>query len=288
MEYCRRVLEHSHRILAHENFDCNICIEETEKSRSQNDGTYHDKSLTDFDKRKLLDYFIIPKNECWMCNVHFDDIDGQLEHFRNNHECDHCNRLELLPSLQERRKHILFLHNACKYCGFIPARFAKDEDSHTCSRQKCFFCGIVYESVEKCFDHFSTFHCTICSWMTFPSTKDKRNHTIDNHIFCKFCGEEFLIKSLKLSHESCHDQTSIKRCWLCKSSFCEIEEAEKHFSDYHCDHCRLKKFKSPEEKRDHFIDQHECSYCQEEFEHKFLKTWHEDKHKKEKMSLNLN
>ena len=55
--------------------DCKVCQQEESKSPSLKiNGT------------KILERVILPPNECWICNLKFEDSASQVNHFADNHE----------------------------------------------------------------------------------------------------------------------------------------------------------------------------------------------------------
>ena len=58
---------------------CKICQEEEEKSKTLK-----------LQRTSLIERVILPKNECWICNLKFDNTNNQIKHFSLIHECDSC------------------------------------------------------------------------------------------------------------------------------------------------------------------------------------------------------
>ena len=55
--------------------NCKVCKQEEAKSPSlMINGT------------KILERVILPPNECWICNLKFEDSASQVNHFADNHE----------------------------------------------------------------------------------------------------------------------------------------------------------------------------------------------------------
>ena len=77
--------------------NCQVCMKEENKSPSLKiSGT------------KLLERVILPHNECWICDLMFEDSDSQVNHFKKHHECELC--WEYFNSLDEKREHVLNEH----------------------------------------------------------------------------------------------------------------------------------------------------------------------------------
>ena len=96
----------------HENEqNCEVCQQEEAKSPSLKiNGT------------KILERVILPSNECWMCDLKFDNSASQVNHFSNYHECDLCEYLlTFFNDSSERRKHYSERHNInlCEFCPKI-------------------------------------------------------------------------------------------------------------------------------------------------------------------------
>ena len=84
--------------------NCGVCKQEETKSPTLKiSGT------------KILERFILPSNECWMCDLKFEDSASQVDHFTEHHECALCE--DFFDSLQEKRKHVLTKHAECQNCG---------------------------------------------------------------------------------------------------------------------------------------------------------------------------
>ena len=78
--------------------NCEVCQQEETKSPSLKiSGT------------KILERVILPSNECWICDLKFEDSDSQVNHYTEHHECEICNRYYY--ALLEKRKH------HCQICG---------------------------------------------------------------------------------------------------------------------------------------------------------------------------
>ena len=59
--------------------NCEVCQQEETKSPSLKiSGT------------KILERVILPPNECWICNLKFDDSESQVNHLAEHHECELC------------------------------------------------------------------------------------------------------------------------------------------------------------------------------------------------------
>ena len=102
-----------------ENWD--VCLQEETKSPTLKiSGT------------KILERVFIPSNECWICDLKFDDSESQINHFTEHHECDFCDRY--FARLQEKRKHVLDEHE-CPLCGkYFKYDFKKEwhiEEEHS-------------------------------------------------------------------------------------------------------------------------------------------------------------
>ena len=75
-------LQNYTQMLNHKVHDCEVCLAENQKLLSKID--------LDITESKLMEKQILPKNECWICNIAFKDTDDHLEHFSKVHECDFC------------------------------------------------------------------------------------------------------------------------------------------------------------------------------------------------------
>ena len=85
--------------------NCEVCQQEETKSPSLK-----------ISETKILERVILPSNECWICDLEFQDSDSQINHFTEHHEneCELCVRY--FDSLQEKRGHVLDEHE-CPNCG---------------------------------------------------------------------------------------------------------------------------------------------------------------------------
>ena len=74
-------------------------------------------------KTKILQKEIIPYNECWNCNLTFQDGDAQVQHFLDEHECQFCDGsyVHVNPwyfyDLDSKKTHISENHAICSQCG---------------------------------------------------------------------------------------------------------------------------------------------------------------------------
>ena len=74
--------------------NCEVCQQEENKSPSLKiNGT------------KILERVILPSNECWICDLKFEDSESQVNHFVKQHEneCEYCHKY--LANFQEKREH---------------------------------------------------------------------------------------------------------------------------------------------------------------------------------------
>ena len=85
--------------------DCNVCNKEEAKSKTLK-----------LNKTKILQKEIIPSNECWICNLVFQDGEVQVQHFLDNHECQVCEKLSENAALKE--EHFSEDH-VCDHCGKV-------------------------------------------------------------------------------------------------------------------------------------------------------------------------
>ena len=79
-EYHKNI-ETYQKILKHESYDCKICFAEEQKSPG---------SGVKINRTKILEKVILPKNECWFCDITFDSNYQQKRHFSEIHECSLC------------------------------------------------------------------------------------------------------------------------------------------------------------------------------------------------------
>ena len=77
--------------------NCEVCQQEESKSSSLK-----------ISRTKILERVILPSNECWMCDLKFEDSESQVHHFAELHECDFCRGY--FNNSSERRKHYLEKH----------------------------------------------------------------------------------------------------------------------------------------------------------------------------------
>ena len=85
--------------------NCDVCTEEENKSPSLKvTGT------------RLIDRVILPSNECWLCNITFQDTESQVTHFVKHHECELC--YKYFGDITEKRKHSKVEHSIheCEFC----------------------------------------------------------------------------------------------------------------------------------------------------------------------------
>ena len=68
-----------HKLAKHEEEDCDVCHKEEAKSKTLK-----------LNKTKILQKEFIPSNQCWNCNLTFEDGDAQAQHFLDEHECQFC------------------------------------------------------------------------------------------------------------------------------------------------------------------------------------------------------
>ena len=126
-------------MLQHNEIDCELCIAEREKN-----------SGSDFKilRRRLFDKVILPKNECWFCNIKFENIDEQLHHFSELHECDLCTRT--FENIHEKHKHC-----HCTHCpkfslfGSFDDKVSKEQHE----TRHCQYCRVLFSYSKVVEDH---------------------------------------------------------------------------------------------------------------------------------------
>ena len=161
--------------------NCEVCHQEESKSPSLKiSGT------------KILERVILPSNECWICDLKFEDPDSQVNHFIKHHECEFC--IECLDSLEEKGNHVLIEHE-CPICGkYFGQQYQRnyhileDYSLHACDYcEKCF--PTESEVVDHgCIDHFI---CRFCILKDFDSLQETIEHVFDKHAECPNCGKWF-------------------------------------------------------------------------------------------------
>ena len=52
----------------------------------------------------LIQRLILPTNECWICQIKFDNACDQIKHFSENHECGNCRGF--VDDFEAKEKHI--------------------------------------------------------------------------------------------------------------------------------------------------------------------------------------
>ena len=82
--------------------DCDVCQKEESKSKT-----------LELNKSKILQKEIIPSNQCWICNLTFQDGGTQVQHFINEHECTLCGKL--FDDVALKKKHFSLEH-VCDHC----------------------------------------------------------------------------------------------------------------------------------------------------------------------------
>ena len=170
------ILRKMSKHVAEEN--CEVCQQEETKSPSLKiSGT------------RILERVILPLNECWICDLKFEDSEGQVNHFAEHHECEFCG--EYCDTLQEKRKHVLDKHE-CPICG---KHFEKvlQKIYHLSGDHgllKCEYCEKYFQSVSEVVDHTSTDHfkCRFCKYNHFGSLQKTREHVLAEHE-CQICGK---------------------------------------------------------------------------------------------------
>ena len=90
-------------MLKHTEQDCNVCLTEQLKS-SESDFTIN--------RTRILEKLILPKNECWYCEMEFSNTDEQLKHFSEFHECHFCQ--DTFETIELKGQHEADYH--CQYC----------------------------------------------------------------------------------------------------------------------------------------------------------------------------
>ena len=103
------------KISKHEDKEkCEVCQKEETKSPSLK-----------INGAKILEKVFLLSNQCWICDMTFENSESQVNHFTENHECDFCN--VCFKSSQERKEHILDKHK-CQICGkYFEYDFQKEE-----------------------------------------------------------------------------------------------------------------------------------------------------------------
>ena len=94
------------KVSMHQNeHNCEVCTEEENKSTSLR-----------ITATRLIDRVILPSNECWLCNITFQDTESQVTHFAKHHECELC--YKYFGDLSEKRKHSKSEHSIheCEFC----------------------------------------------------------------------------------------------------------------------------------------------------------------------------
>ena len=86
--------------------DCDVCQKEEAKSKTLK-----------LNKTKILQKAIIPSNQCWNCNLTFQDGETQVKHFLDEHECQACG--ELFDNVALKEEHFSEEHAICDVCGEI-------------------------------------------------------------------------------------------------------------------------------------------------------------------------
>ena len=72
--------------------NCQVCQEEEAKSKTLK-----------FQGTSLIQRIILPKNECWICKLRFEDAEKQIKHFSRHHECNSCK--DYFLDLEAKTKH---------------------------------------------------------------------------------------------------------------------------------------------------------------------------------------
>ena len=170
--------------------NCEVCQQEEAKSPTLKiSGT------------KILERVFIPSNECWICDLKFDDSESQVDHFTEHHECDFCDRY--FARLQEKRKHVLVRHE-CPICreNFEDIYIRKEHIFDDHGLQACYHCEKYFQNQSEMIDHAFTVHlkCAYC-WtrQRFGSLQQAREHVLVEHE-CPVCGKCFEDKHKKSKH----------------------------------------------------------------------------------------
>ena len=160
--------------------NCEVCKQEEAKSPSLKiNGT------------KILERVILPSNDCWICNLKFEDSECQINHFAEHHECQLCTKDVLFASLQENKKHLYKEHGWCDLCGQIFERgiferggrekhILDDHGLHACN-----YCEKYFQTESEVVDHTARVHlrCEFCS-RQFKSLQEIREHVLKKHFEC--------------------------------------------------------------------------------------------------------
>ena len=89
----------------HEEEDCDVCQKEESKSKTLK-----------LNKTKIIQKEIIPFKKCWDCHLDFEDEDAQIQHLRNEHECQLCDDYTYFTDPAYKKKHHSIEH-VCEICG---------------------------------------------------------------------------------------------------------------------------------------------------------------------------
>ena len=87
--------------------DCDVCHKEEAKSKTLK-----------LNKTKILEREIIPSNQCWNCNLAFQDGEAQVQHFLDEHECQFCRIDWYFKDPVLKKKHFSEEH-VCEHCGEV-------------------------------------------------------------------------------------------------------------------------------------------------------------------------
>ena len=97
-----------HKLAKHEELDCDVCYKEEVKSKTLK-----------LNKTKILHNEIIPSNQCWICDLTFQDGEAQVQHFLNEHECQFCIYNWYFEDSALKKKHFSEEHAICDHCGEV-------------------------------------------------------------------------------------------------------------------------------------------------------------------------
>ena len=150
--------------------NCEVCLLEEAKSPSLK-----------INRTKIIERVILPSDECWICDLKFDDSDSQVNHFAEHHECEFCSNY--CDSLSKKSKHLLDEHE-CPICGkcFEKNDLRNDHILDVHGLHACEHCEKHFQTESEMDDHFSTDHfkCGFC-WRYYDSLQKRREHVLDVH-----------------------------------------------------------------------------------------------------------
>ena len=97
--------------------DCDVCHKEEAKSKTLK-----------LNKTKILEKVIIPSNQCWNCNLTFENGEAQVQHFLNEYECQFCSYNWYFEDPALKKKHFSEHHAICDHCGDVFEYWSDKED----------------------------------------------------------------------------------------------------------------------------------------------------------------